>query len=87
MWRVICLYLIGGKIIMNGKTLYKSKDNRIITGVCGGIAEYFGWDASIVRIATAVLCAVSGIGIVAYIVGCVVMPEMPEGGDSDIIDM
>lgn len=69
------------------KTLYKSRDNKIIMGVCGGIAEYFGWDPSLVRIGTAVLTLVSGAGIVAYIVGCVVMPECPDDYDSNIVDM
>lgn len=65
-------------------TLYKSKTNRIITGVCGGVAEYFGCDASFIRIGIAVLSLFSGVGIVAYIVAALVMPEQP---DDDIIDV
>ena len=40
---------------MNGKRLYKSRDNRMISGVCAGIAEYFGIDPTLVRVATAIL--------------------------------
>ena len=36
---------------MNGKRLYKSRDNRMISGVCAGIAEYFGIDPTLVRLA------------------------------------
>lgn len=72
------------------KTLRKS-NNRIICGVCGGVAEYFGWDTSLVRIAVAVLCAVSGVGVIAYIAGAIVMPDAPseDGGvvDADYRDM
>lgn len=66
------------------KTLYKSKTNRVIAGVCGGVAEYFNWDPSLVRIGIAVISLFTGVGIVAYIVGALVMPEQP---DDDIIDM
>ena len=36
---------------MNGKKLYKSRDNRMISGVCAGIAEYFNMDPTIIRLA------------------------------------
>lgn len=73
-----------GDVIMNGKTLCKSKDNRVLTGVCAGVAEYFGWDPTVVRVGIAVLSMFSGVGIVAYIIAAVVMPEQ---SDDDIIDM
>lgn len=66
------------------KTLYRSNSNRVIAGVCGGVAEYFGWDPSIVRIGIAVISLFSGVGIVAYIVGALVMPVEP---DDDVIDV
>lgn len=67
------------------KTLCRSNNNRFITGVCGGLAEYFDIDASIVRIATVILCCISGIGIAAYVVAAVVMPLSTD--DSDIVDV
>ena len=67
------------------KTLCRSNSNRFITGVCGGLAEYFDIDASIVRIATVILCCISGIGIAAYVVAAVVMPLSTD--DSDIVDV
>jgi phage shock protein C len=61
---------------MNGKRLTKSRDNRMICGVCGGIAEYFGIDPTVVRLALAVFCLAGGSGILAYIIAAIVMPEV-----------
>ena len=55
------------------KKLYKS-NNRMLCGVCAGIAEYFGIDPTIVRLVWAAL-ALSGTGILLYIVAALVMPE------------
>lgn len=55
------------------KELKVSKDDKIIGGVCGGIAEYFGWDPTIVRIGWVILDFVYGIGIIAYAVAWVLM--------------
>ena len=55
------------------KKLYKS-NNRMICGVCAGVAEYFGIDPTIVRLIWAAL-ALSGPGILLYIVAVIVMPE------------
>ncbi|MBU2524115.1 PspC domain-containing protein [Patescibacteria group bacterium] len=59
------------------KKLYKSKTDKIIFGVCGGIAEYLEADATIVRLIAILLFVFSGffpIGV-AYLVAAVVMPE------------
>lgn len=56
------------------RTLTKSRD-KVIAGVCGGVAEYFGWDPSLVRIVWAVACCFGGTGLVAYVVAAIVMPE------------
>ena len=50
------------------KKLYKSNTNKMLEGVCGGIAEYFGVDPTIVRLAWVVFCALGGSGILAYII-------------------
>jgi phage shock protein C len=60
---------------MRGKKLYKSKDDKMICGVCGGIAEYFGIDATLVRLAWALLTSLGGAGIWAYIVAAVIIPS------------
>ena len=56
------------------KKLYRSRNNRMIAGVCGGIAEYFNIDPTIIRIIWAILC-IYGIGILAYIIAVIVIPE------------
>ena len=62
---------------MKGKKLYKSKTDEKIAGVCGGIAEYFGIDSTLIRIAWALLILCAGTGVLAYIVCALVMPEKP----------
>ncbi len=60
---------------MTNKRLYKSR-NKILCGVCGGIADYFGIDPTIVRLILIVLVIAGfGTGVVIYIVGAVIMPE------------
>ena len=57
------------------KRLYKS-DNKMICGVCAGIAEYFGIDPTLVRLITVfLLFAGVGSGLIAYIVAAVIIPE------------
>lgn len=58
------------------KKLYKSGSDKIISGVCGGIAKYFGIDPVIVRIVW-VAFAFIGAGIIAYIVCMFIMPDEP----------
>ena len=69
---------------MRGRRLYKSKDKKIC-GVCGGIAEYFGIDPTIVRIIYALLVFVGGVGILPYIIAAIIMNDAPE--DSEEYDV
>ena len=57
------------------KKLYKSQTDRKLCGVCGGIAEYFNIDSTIVRLIWAVLVICFGTGILAYIIAAIVMPD------------
>src|SRR5713101_8120893 len=63
---------------ISSRRLYKSRHNRIIDGVCGGIAEYFGVDPTIVRILWVLISLLGGSGLVLYIVAMIVMPVNPE---------
>ena len=58
------------------KKLYKSSKNKMIDGVCAGIAEYFNIDPTLVRIGLVLFSAMSGVGILAYIIMAIVMPEI-----------
>lgn len=53
----------------------KSKTDRVIDGVCGGIAEYFGIDSLIVRLVFVALIFINGMGILLYIVLMIIMPK------------
>ena len=55
--------------------LYKSVKDRKITGVCGGLAEYFDIDSSIVRIVWLVLVLFAGTGLLAYIICAIVLDD------------
>ena len=61
------------------KRLYKSSKNQMISGVCGGIAEYFNIDPSIVRLIWVILVLHGGVGIIAYIACAIILPNAPVG--------
>lgn len=56
------------------KKLYRSDENKMLCGVCGGIGEYLGIDPTVIRLAWALLCLAAGVGILAYIVAAIIMP-------------
>lgn len=58
------------------KRLYRSRTDRKLGGVCGGIAAYFNADPTIVRLIT-VLCILTGLPILVYIIMWIVIPEEP----------
>ena len=60
------------------KKLYKSNQNKMVDGVCGGIAEYFNIDPTIVRLAAVLLCLGVGSGLLAYIMAMIIIPRAPE---------
>jgi phage shock protein PspC (stress-responsive transcriptional regulator) len=57
------------------KKLYRSKTDRKIWGICGGLGEYFDVDPTIVRVIAIVSIFISGLGLVAYIVMRLMVPE------------
>ena len=62
--------------------LYRSRDDRMLSGVAGGLARVMGADPSIVRIVWVLVTLLSGgIGLVVYIVMAIVVPEAPPGWD------
>ena len=62
---------------MNGKKLYKSSTDKKLAGVCGGIAEYFGIDSTLVRLGWVVFSLLGGSGLLAYIIAAIIMPDRP----------
>lgn len=59
----------------NEKRLCRSSSQRMLAGVCGGIAEYYGWDPTIVRVGWIILTLLGGSGILLYLILWLVMPE------------
>jgi len=62
---------------MQNKRLYKSRVDRKISGVCGGIAEYFNIDSTLIRLVWALAILFGGTGLLAYIIAAIVMPDRP----------
>lgn len=61
---------------MSEKRLFRSRENKMICGVCGGIGEFFGVDPTLIRLSF-VLFGCTGTGIVAYFVAAVIIPDRP----------
>jgi len=61
--------------VASRRRLYRSRTHRMLGGVCGGVAEYFGIDPTLIRLGW-VLLAFHG-GIVAYLVAWLIIPEEP----------
>lgn len=57
------------------RKLYKSSENKIIAGVCGGIGEYFNVDPVIVRLIAVVFTLMGGSGLIAYIIAAFIIPS------------
>jgi phage shock protein C len=55
--------------------LVRSKDDRMIAGVAGGLAAHFGWDATVIRVLWVVAVVFGGFGALAYVILWVVLPE------------
>lgn len=57
------------------KKLTKSRTNRKLAGVCGGIAEFFDVDVTVIRILWVLATFMGGSGLLAYIICALIMPE------------
>ena len=65
------------------KKLYRSKSNRMIAGVCAGVAEYLNIDPTVIRVIWAIASLFAFVGVVAYIACALIIPEKP---DNTIVD-
>jgi len=69
----------------SGKVLVRKRDNRIIAGVCAGLADYAGIDVNLLRVIVALVSLfTAGTGAAAYVIAWVVIPE--EGTKSSIAE-
>ena len=67
----------GGKSIVK-KKLYRSKKDSMIAGVCGGIAEYFDVDSTLIRLLTVLFVLLGGAGVAVYIIAWIIIPKNTE---------
>lgn len=59
------------------RKLYRSRTDRTVGGVCGGLGEYFGVDSTLVRLLFVIFALAGGPGLLAYIILLLVVPEEP----------
>lgn len=57
------------------KRLYKSSTDKKVCGVCGGIANYFDVDPTVIRLLWVIFTLVGGSGLIAYIIAAIIMPD------------
>jgi phage shock protein C len=61
------------------RKLYRSRTDRKLAGVCGGLAQYFNADVTLIRVLFVVLALLGGPGLVIYLVLWILVPEEPQG--------
>jgi len=59
------------------RKLYRSKTDRKLAGVCGGLAQYFNMDATLIRVLFLVLAVLGGSGLVLYLAMWIIVPNEP----------
>ena len=60
---------------MNGKKLYRNTENKMLAGVCSGIADYFDIDPTLVRLGWVLFSLLGGSGLLAYIIAALIIPK------------
>ena len=65
----------------NNKRLYRTRDS-VVAGVCGGLAEYFGLDTSLLRIAAAILFLFGGLSLWVYVLLWILVPRAPKSSNA-----
>jgi phage shock protein C len=66
-----------GGVMESTRKLYRSRSNRKLAGVCGGLAQYFNLDATLVRVLFVALAVLGGSGIVLYVAMWIIVPREP----------
>ena len=64
------------------KKLYRSRSEKVIAGVCGGIGDYFDVDPTLIRLAFILIFFLEGVGLLAYILGWIIIPLEPIGNNN-----
>src|SRR5688572_7714303 len=61
------------------RVVRRSRDERVVAGVCGGVGRYLGVDPVLLRIAFIILALANGLGVIAYVIAWVAIPEEQPG--------
>lgn len=62
---------------MEPKKLYRSRNDRVIAGICGGLGKFLNLDSTVIRLILAILCIIGGSGLLIYIIAALIIPEEP----------
>ena len=73
-----CVYVYEGDLSMNTRKLYRSRTDKMISGVCGGLADYLTLDPTVVRLIFIVLFLLGGHGLLIYLILLLIMPLEPQ---------
>jgi phage shock protein C len=68
---------IKGEKKMGEKRLYRSNNNKVLLGICGGIGEYLNVDPVVIRLLWVIFCCMGGSGVLAYIIAAIIIPYQP----------
>ena len=71
----------------DNKRLYRSAHDRMIAGVCGGLAEYLEVDSTLIRLALAVAFFAGGVGLLVYIIAAIVIPMEPFPAGESVVQV
>jgi len=62
---------------MEPKKLYRSRTDRKLAGICGGLGKFLNLDATVIRLILVLLCIAGGSGLLIYIIAALIIPEEP----------
>jgi phage shock protein C len=69
--------LVKGGAMDPPRKLYRSKTNRQVAGVCGGLAEHFNLDPTLIRVLFVLLAVLGGSGVILYVAMWIIVPKEP----------
>lgn len=68
------------------KRLYRSRADKVLGGVCGGLAEYFNVDPTFIRIVAVLLVFAKGVGLLAYLIAWIIVPRQPVDESGAVVE-
>ena len=68
-----------GRVMEPTRKLYRSRTDRTVAGVCGGLAQYLNIDVTLIRVLFVALAVLGGSGLILYVVMWIMVPDEPAG--------